>query len=482
MRPDVRDGFTFDDVLLVPKRSHVLSRKDVDTRSFLTRHIMLKIPIVSANMDTVTESAMAIAMARAGGIGIIHRFMSVQEQLGEVVKVKRAESIVIEQPYTLQPEETLSLAKQLMRKHGVNGLLVVDENSKLVGVLTARDILFEDDDSKRVSELMTPKSRLVTASQGVGLEEAKELLRERKVEKLPIIDDQGHLKGLITSKDMTQITQRPEASKDEKGRLLVGAAIGVKEGFLERAKALIDAGADVLVIDIAHGHSDLALNAIRRIRLEHGDVELIAGNVATKEGVKDLISAGVDAVKVGIGSGSICITRVVTGAGVPQLTAIMDCAEVAESSGVPLIADGGIRNSGDITKALAAGASTVMVGSLLAGTDESPGFTVMRNGRKYKLTRGMASVGASYDRREREKFEQDDGVGLIDYVAEGVEAFVPYRGTADEVITQVMGGVRSGMSYCGATTIKELSRNATFIRTTAATLKESVAHDVETMD
>ena len=475
----IRDALTFDDVLLVPRRSPIRSRKDVDLSTRLSRNIKLNIPIVSANMDTVTESAMAISMARNGGVGIIHRFMPVERQVDEVLKVKRAESIIIEHPYTISPNSNVHDARRLMQEKGVKGLPVVDGNGKLLGILTTRDLLFEDKDSvSRVSELMTPAKDLLTARVGTSVDHARELLRKRKIEKLPVVDEEGYLRGLITSKDMVTLAERPEACKDSKGQLIVGAAIGIREGYLDRARELVKAGVDVLVVDVAHGHSDWVLEVVRRLKRELSDVDVIAGNVATPEGTKDLIEAGADAVKVGIGSGSICITRIVTGAGVPQLTAVLECAEAAKDRNIPVIADGGIRTSGDITKALAAGASCVMVGSLLAGTEESPGVEVMRNGRKYKLHRGMASVGASMKRGTQ---EAEDDSALLEYVAEGIEAFVPYRGDSHEIITQLVGGVRSGMSYCGARTLAELRHNASFVRLTPAALKESYPHDVESI-
>jgi IMP dehydrogenase len=475
----IRDALTFDDVLLVPKRSSIHSRKDVDLSTRLSRNIKLNIPIVSANMDSVTESAMAISMAHNGGIGIIHRFMPVERQVEEVLKVKRAESVIIEEPYTIWPSATMSDAKRLMQEKGVSGLLVVDANKKLLGILTARDLLFEDNDLNRVSELMTPMKSLHTASADASIDEARQLLRKYKLEKLPLVDEEGHLRGLITSKDMVTLAERPQACKDSKGQLTVGAAVGIREGYIERARALVDAGVDVLVVDVAHGHSDRVLNVVRKLKKELSQVDVIAGNVATPEGTKDLIDAGADAVKVGIGSGSICITRIVTGAGVPQLTAVLECAEAARKSDIPIIADGGIRNSGDITKALATGASSVMIGSMLAGTEESPGVTVMRNGRKYKIHRGMASVGASMKRGTE---EAEDEAALLEYVAEGIEAFVPYRGTSHEILAQLAGGIRSGLSYCGAKTLAELRQNASFVRLTSATLKESYPHDVDSID
>ena len=483
MSEKIRDGLTFDDVLLVPKRTRVRSRKDVHTTTKLSRKIELKMPIISAPMDTVTEHVMAIAMAREGGIGIIHRFMSIEQQVEEVLKVKRSENIVIEQPYSLTGEERLKDARELMTQRGVSGLLVLSAQGRLEGILTSRDILFERDPNKLIREIMTPVGDMVTAPPETTLKEAEQILHANKVEKLPLVDGEGKLHGLITSRDILNRERYPNSSKDAKGRLMLGAAVGVKSDYEERAKALHQAGADVLVLDIAHAHSDVALEVIRSIKKLIPDAELIAGNVATKEATADLIGAGVDAVKVGIGSGSICITRIVTGAGVPQLTAVMECAEVADKENVPIIADGGVRNSGDITKVIAAGASTVMIGSLLAGTEESPGMTVMREGRKFKLVRGMASVAASYDRLAREAGAPEiESVGaLLDYVPEGVEAFVPFKGSASDLINQLVGGLRSGLSYCGATEISQLRGKGEFIRMSAAGLKESYPHDVEMM-
>jgi IMP dehydrogenase len=435
-------------------------------------------------MDTVTEHAMAIILAQAGGIGVIHRFMTIEQQVEEVLKVKRSESIVIDQPYSLNGDQRLKDAKRLMTKYGVTGLLVVDLAGKLEGIVTSRDILFERDQEKRIRALMTSIRDMITAPADINLHEAERILHTNKLEKLPLIDKDGKLRGLITSKDMLSLEEHPDASKDEKGRLMVGAAVGVKGEYLERAKALDDAGADLLVIDVAHAHSDITLDAIRAIRKRLPRTEIMAGNVATKDGTNDLIAAGADAVKVGIGSGSICITRIVSGAGVPQLTAIIECAKAADIAGVPIVADGGIRTSGDITKAVAAGASAVMIGSLLAGTEESPGMTVMREGRKYKLVRGMASVGASFDRTVRESEEQnedDSAASLIDYVPEGVEAFVLYKGNASELINQLVGGLKSGMSYCGATKILQFRGKADFVKISVAGLKESYPHDVDLM-
>ncbi len=477
----MREGLTFDDVLLVPRRSAVVSRRDVSTATRLTRHITINIPIVSANMDTVTESAMAIAMAREGGIGIIHRFMSPERQAAEVARVKRGESYVVENPLTLPPTATLCQAQQLMEQEGIGGILIVDGDGKLAGILTTRDLLFAEDLDQPVTAAMTGRDRLITAPVGTTIDEAKRILRRHRIEKLPLLDEDGRVHGLITSKDIVKREKYPLATRDSKGRLRVGAAIGVRPGFLERARLLLEAGADLLVVDIAHGHSDNAIRAIRELRREFGDIELVAGNVATAEGVRDLIAEGVDAVKVGVGPGSICITRLVAGFGVPQLSAILECARAARGTGVPIIADGGIRNSGDLTKALAAGASSVMVGSLLAGTTESPGIVVIRNGRRYKVVRGMASLGATFSRQrtEGEYAETGQEIDWEKVVPEGVEATVPYRGAVSEVLAQLVGGLRSGLSYAGAFTIEELQANAEFIRITPAGQRESGPHDVE---
>src|SRR3989344_122164 len=397
-----REALTYDDVLLVPKKTTLTSRDDANTATRLSRNLSLNIPIVSANMDTVTESQMAIAMALEGGIGIIHRFLSIEDQVAQVLKVKRSQGIIIDKPYILQTGSTLKVARMLMELHGVNGLLIVEQDGTLAGVLTRRDVQFETDNAKKVDSLMTPRTALITAPFGTSIEEARGILARSKVEKLPLVDESFKLKGLITAKDLIKREKHSSAAKDEKGRLLVGAAIGVKEGFLDRAVALIEAGCDVLVIDIAHGHSDQTINTIKRLREALGPVEIIAGNVATAEGTKDLILAGADAVKVGVGPGAVCTTRLVTGAGVPQLTAVMDSVRVANDFDVPIMADGGIQKSGDLSKALAAGASTIMVGSLFAGTDESPGIAIHKNGRRYKFYRGMASFDAAMGRQSKE--------------------------------------------------------------------------------
>ena len=476
---EIRDGLTFDDVLLVPKRSSIATRSQTNLQTKLSKNILLNIPIISANMDTVTESTMAVAMAREGGIGIIHRFLTITEQVNEVLKVKRSGSVMIENPYFIRPNQTVKEAISYMREKEVSGLLVTDPDSKLVGILTRRDIMFELESTKLVKDVMT--SDVVTAKPGIGISEAKEILRKNRVEKLPLVDEKGCVKGLITSKDIINTDNYPAASKDKKGRPLVGAAVGVKDDFMERTEALLDAGADTIVVDIAHGHSDNALNTVRLIKKAFPNCELVAGNVATAQGTEDLIKAGVDAVKVGVGSGSICITRVITGSGVPQLTAIIDCAKVGKKYDVPIISDGGIRNSGDATKALAAGASTVMVGSILGGTDESPGSPVMKNGKKFKIYRGMASFYASLGRKSKETGSVSIGEDLNDYVAEGVEAMVPYKGSVTDIIKQLTGGIRSGLSYCGANNIQQMQENAEFIKMSQAGFVESQPHDVDLM-
>lgn len=476
---EIREGLTFDDVLLVPKRSSIATRSQTNLQTRLSKNISLNIPIISANMDTVTESAMAVAMAREGGIGIIHRFLTISEQVNEVLKVKRSGSVIIENPYFIKPNQTVREAISYMKEKDVSGLLVTDSDSKLVGILTRRDIMFESENTKLVKDIMT--SDVVTAKTGISVAEAKVILQKNKIEKLPLVDDKGLVKGLITSKDIINTDNYPAASKDKKGRPLVGAAVGVKGDFMERTEALLDAGADVIVVDIAHGHSENALNTVRLIKKAFPNCELIAGNVATAQGTEDLIKAGVDAVKVGVGSGSICITRVITGSGVPQLTAVLDCAKVGRKHDIPIISDGGVRTSGDATKALAAGASTIMVGSLLGGTDESPGSPVMKNGKRFKIYRGMASFYASLGRKSKETGTVSINEDLNDYVAEGVEAMVPYKGSVTDIIKQLTGGIRSGLSYCGANTIPQMQENAEFMKMSNAGFVESQPHDVDLM-
>ena len=476
----IREGITFDDVLLVPKFSDISSRTQTDLSTKLSKNITLNIPLISANMDTVTESTMAVTMARQGGIGIIHRFLTIQEQANQVLKVKRSGSVMIENPYLVSQDETISTALDIMTEKEVSGLLVVDSESKLVGILTERDVLFESlDSTKLVKELMTKD--VITSKPNINVDEAKDILKNNRIEKLPLVDDDQKIHGLYTTQDILNTENYPIASHDSKGRPLVGAAVGVKGDFLERTEALLEAGTDAIVVDIAHGHSENAISTVKNIKKAFPDCELIAGNVATAQGTEDLIKAGVDAVKVGVGSGSICITRVITGSGVPQLTAVLDCAEIGKKYDIPIISDGGTRTSGDATKALAAGASSVMLGSMLGGTDESPGSTISKNGKRYKIYRGMASLAAARGRKSKETGLVDLGDDLNDYVAEGVEAFVPYKGTVTDILTQITGGIRSGLSYCGGHTIQQMQENAEFIKMSGAGFAESKPHDVDLM-
>ena len=482
---EMKLGLTFDDVLLVPKFSDVKSRKDANTKTRFSRNIPLSIPIVSANMDTVTESTMAIAMARLGGIGVIHRFLPLEVQVSEVARVKRSESVVIEDPFTLSPDRTVRDAWDAIGEHAIGGIVIVDSKQKLLGLVTRRDIILEENLNRKLSEVMTPRKDLVTAERGVHIEEAQRLLHKHRIEKLPLLDKSGRLAGLITSKDIMKRRQFPSATKDSKGRLRVAAAVGVKGDYLERAEKLLEVGADCLVVDIAHGHSSYSIDTLRTIKKNFKDAEIVAGNVASEKGAIDLVKAGADGIKVGVGSGSICVTRIVSGSGVPQLTAIMDAARVAHDSEVPIIGDGGIRNPGDVTKALAAGASTVMIGSLFAGTEESPGPTFLRDGVRYKLTRGMASLAATIDRRIREggngSAKESELIEEIiqESVPEGVEGLIPYKGKVEEVVKELVGGLRSGMSYSGAHSIAELQKKAEFIRITSAGVKESLPHDIK---
>jgi IMP dehydrogenase len=417
---------------------------------------------------------------REGGIGIIHRFLTIEEQANQVLKVKRSGSVMIENPYQINDNQSISTAFEIMNDKEVSGLLVVNSESKLVGILTERDVLFESPNSdKLVSELMTKD--VVTSKPNTTVSEAKEILKNNRIEKLPLIDDDRNIHGLFSSQDILNTENYPDASKDKKGRPLVGAAVGVKGDFLERTEALLEANTDVIVVDIAHGHSENAINTVRNIKKAFPNCELIAGNIATAQGAEDLIKAGVDAVKVGVGSGSICITRVITGSGVPQLTAVMDCAKIGNDYGVPIISDGGTRTSGDATKALASGASSVMVGSMLGGTDESPGTVLTKNGKRFKVYRGMASLAASIGRKSKETGSLSFDDDLNDYVAEGVEAMVPYKGTVVDILKQLSGGVRSGLSYCGAHTIPQMQENAEFIKMSRAGFAESQPHDVSLM-
>ena len=541
----LKEGLTFDDVLLIPQKSEVLP-KDVDITTYLTKKIKLNIPLMSAGMDTVTESKMAISMARQGGIGIIHKNMSIEEQALEVDKVKRSESGVIVDPFYLSKDNTLQDADDIMARYKISGVPIVDESHKLIGIITNRDIKFEDDMTKNIEDVMT-KENLVTAKEGVTLEGAQQILKTHKIEKLPIVDEEGHLKGLITIKDIEKKIQYPNSAKDERGRLLCGAAVGIGADLMDRVRALVKANVDVIVLDSAHGHSKGVMDALIKVKETYPNLQVIAGNVATPEatedlikagadcvkvgigpgsicttrvvagigvpqvtavmdcaevgkkygvpviadgGIKysgviagnvatpeateDLIKAGADCVKVGIGPGSICTTRVVAGIGVPQVTAVMDCAEVGKKYGVPVIADGGIKYSGDVVKALAAGASVCMMGSLFAGTEESPGEIVLYKGRSYKTYRGMGSIGAM-EKGSKDRYFQNDAKKLV---PEGVEGMVAYKGKAEDIIFQMIGGIRAGMGYCGAPTLEDLMDNAAFIKITAASLKESHPHDI----
>ena len=467
----IADGITFDDVLLVPCRSDVVPR-DVDTGTNLTRGVRLHIPIVSAAMDTVTDSNLAIALAQEGGVGILHKNMLIEDQVREVVTVKRSESGVITDPVTLSPDRTIGEAKELMGRHRISGVPII-QGEKLVGILTSRDLRFQQDLDLKVEEVMT-KENLVTARPTTTLEEAKQVLHERKIEKLLLVDESFRLQGMITIKDINKLEQFPLACKDERGRLRAGAAIGVHD--YERAAALVKADVDVLCVDTAHGHSTNVIETVRKLKKEYA-IEVIAGNVATGEATGDLIEAGADAVKVGIGPGSICTTRMISGVGVPQISAIWECVRVAEKSGVPIIADGGIKFSGDITKAIAAGASSTMIGGLFAGLAEAPGETVIYKGRSFKVYRGMGSLGAMVA-GSSSRYQQHGETDRDKLVPEGVEGRVPYRGRLAEYVYQLVGGLRAGMGYCGAETIDQLRTNARFMRISAAGLRESHPHDI----
>lgn len=466
-----KQGLTFDDVLLIPAHSDVLPR-DVDVRTHLTQNITLNIPVMSAGMDTVTEAEMAIAMAREGGIGVIHKNMSIDEQAREVKLVKRSEHGIIVDPIYLAPDNTLSDADELMNKYHISGVPIT-ENGKLVGIITNRDMRFETDLSRPISDIMTSKG-LITAPEHTTMEEAKRILQAHRIEKLPLVDDDGHLKGLITIRDIEKMRKFPNSNKDSDGRLKVAAAIGVTSDVEDRVEALLDAKADVLVIDTAHGHSEGVLQTIRRLRKAFPHLELIAGNVATYDATKALIEAGVSAVKVGIGPGSICTTRVIAGIGVPQITAIYDCAKAAEGTGIPIIADGGIQYSGDIAKALGAGASCVMLGNLLAGTEEAPGEMIIYQGKNYKSYRGMGSLGAMQAGSKDRYFQQN----AKKLVPEGIEGRIPYKGHVSDVLFQLIGGLRASMGYCGAKNIKAMNEDTQFIQITGAGLRESHPHDV----
>lgn len=470
-----KEGLTFDDVLLIPQKSEVLP-KDVDITVQLTDKIKLNIPIISAGMDTVTEAEMAIAMARQGGLGIIHKNMTIDQQAEQVDKVKRSESGVISDPFFLTPNHQVYDAEHLMSKYRISGVPIVnnEEEQKLVGIITNRDLRFIEDYSMMISDVMT-KENLVTAPVGTTLEEAEKILQKHKIEKLPLVDENGVLKGLITIKDIEKVIEFPNSAKDERGRLLVGAAVGVTKDTMLRVEKLVKAKVDVLVVDTAHGHSQGVINTVREIRQAYPDIAIVAGNVATSEGTRALFEAGADIVKVGIGPGSICTTRVVAGVGVPQITAIYDCATVARELGKPIIADGGIKYSGDIVKALAAGGHAVMLGSLLAGTTESPGETEIFQGRRFKVYRGMGSVGAM-EKGSSDRYFQEDNKKLV---PEGIEGRLPYKGPLADTIFQLVGGIRAGMGYCGAKDLETLREKSQFVRMTGAGLRESHPHDVQ---
>jgi IMP dehydrogenase len=468
-------GITFDDVLLVPARSAFLPA-DTDVSTRLTRKIRLNIPIVSAAMDTVTEAGFAIAIARAGGLGFIHKNMTPERQAEHVDLVKRSESGVISSPLTLGPGHLVRDAQSLMRKYRVSGVPITDKNGVLVGILTARDLRFNEDDSIPIRDLMTKKG-LVTAPVGIKMEDAKRLLHEHRIEKLPVVDSKNRLRGLITVKDIQKKLDFPNASKDTQGRLRAGAAVGVGKDALHRVDLLVDAGVDVIAIDTAHGHTQNVIETISKVKKRHRALQVIAGNIATAQAARDLIKAGVDGIKVGMGPGAICTTRVVAGAGVPQITAIMDCASVAAKAGIPLIADGGIKFSGDIVKAIAAGADVVMIGSLFAGTDETPGDIVLFEGRSFKSYRGMGSIEAMKE-GSKDRYGQDDVVEDSKLVAEGIEGRVPYKGRVADSIFQLIGGLRAGLGYCGTRTLDDLRAQGRFMLVTAAALRESHPHDV----
>jgi IMP dehydrogenase len=473
---DIPIALTYDDVLLVPGRSSIASRRDVDTSTRLTRDIRLGIPVVSANMDTVTDARLAVALAHEGGIGIIHRFMTIEEEAAEVARVKRPEEFVVREVHTIAPDRTIADASIQMERTEVSSVLVVERDGTLMGIVTTRDLLFEDDHRKKVVEVMTGHPDLITAPMGTTLEQARGILREHRLEKLPLVDREGKLRGLVTAKDVLQLIRKHSAARDSRGRLLVGAAIGAVGDYMERAAALVAAGVDVLVVDIAHGHAEHAIRATKDVKECFPDVGLVSGNVATVDGVRDLIEAGADCVKVGVGPGAACTTRVVAGVGYPQLTAVLECAEEAARFDVPIIADGGVRMAGDIVKALAAGASTVMLGSLLAGTEESPGATVIRSGARYKVYRGSASRAVAVDRLKRERPEEQLDELAASVVPEGVESVVPYKGTVADVTLQLVGGLRSGMSYVNARSVAELREKARFVRMTEAGARESLPH------
>jgi len=471
----VGEAITFDDVLLLPRKSTVLPR-DVEVKTKLSRNIDLNIPLVSAAMDTVTEARLAIALARDGGIGIIHKNMTIIEQASNVDQVKRSESGMILDPITMKPDKTVGDALDLMGKYQISGIPIVDDNGRLIGIVTNRDLRFEANRYLKIAKVMT-SSNLITAPVGTTLERAEQILQKHRIEKLPVVDRTGKLRGLITVKDIQKKMRHPYACKDNRGRLRVGAAVGVTSDTPERAEELIKAGVDVIIVDTAHGHSQGVIDMVKRLRKKFPDCELIAGNVGTPEGTSDLIKAGVDGVKIGIGPGSICTTRIIAGVGVPQVTAIYQCAKVASKNKIPIIADGGIKQTGDVAKAIAAGADSVMIGSLFAGVDESPGEKILYEGRSYKMYRGMGSLEAM-KRGSSDRYFQDAEEGLPKLVPEGIEGRVPYKGSLEETVYQIVGGLRSAMGYCGCRTIKEMKTHTQFIKISEAGLRESHPHDV----
>lgn len=467
-------ALTYDDVLIKPKRSTLISRNEANTKTRLTKKINLNIPIISANMDTVSESEMAIAMARLGGISIIHRFMTIEENAEEIKRVKRAQNFIVADPYTIDPTKTIRDAKKFIAEKGVSGLLVANGDHKLKGILSKRDFVFVTDDNQLVEQVMTSREKLIVGDKNTHFAEARAKMSQYKIEKLPLVDENNVIIGLITADDIKNLIDYPLANIDAGGRLIVGGSVGVHGDYLERAQELVKAGADVLVVDIAHGHSEMMFNALKNLREKCGNAQIIAGNIATAEAAKDLCEAGVDAVKVGVGPGTICITRLVTGCGVPQLTAVLEVAEVAKQYGVPVIADGGVQKSGDIVKAIGAGADSVMLGGLLAGTKESPGVIMTRGDKKYKVCRGSASFAVA----QRRQAIQQENKNLSEVVPEGVESIVPYKGPVADLVGQLVGGLKSGMSYTNSHTISELQNNCDFVQITSAGSRESGAHDL----
>ncbi|NLH76371.1 MAG: IMP dehydrogenase [Acidobacteria bacterium] len=471
----IREALTFDDVLILPAKSDVIPQ-DASVKTRLSRHVTLNIPVVSAAMDTVTTSRMAIALAQQGGLGVVHRNLSIESQAEEVDKVKRHESGMVVEPITLRPQDRISRALEVMREHHISGLPITDGSNKLVGILTNRDIRFEKRLNLAIEQIMTRK--LVTVPVGTSLEEAEKVFHDHKIEKLLVVDDQFHLKGLITYKDILKRIQYPDAAKDGFGRLRVGAAVGVGADFMDRTRALLAAKCDVIVVDNAHGHSQRVLDTVRTLKREFSGVEVVAGNIGTARAAEELVDLGVDAVKVGVGPGSICTTRIITGAGIPQITAIADVAAVCGKAGVPVIADGGIKYSGDAAKAIAAGADSIMLGNLLAGTDEAPGEVVMYQGRAYKRYRGMGSIAVMKEGKSGDRYQQDGQTNVTKLVPEGIEGQVPYKGSTNVIVQMLVGGLRAGMGYAGCRTIEEFKAQARFIKITQASLKESHVHDV----